>query len=117
MMKELKMTYATALVVRNTGTTMNPSAPKTAEFYDECQVAYLMQDNKGKLRVVTSHGALGNAYEVGTTLMLVSDSNGRMLGHFTIVGIADFATGAKYTPKGMAKEILFGRKLRHWVVK
>lgn len=111
------MTYATALTVRNTSTTMDPAAPTTATYYDTDQVAYVMQDNKGSLRVVTSAGALGDSYEIGTMLTLVSDSNGRILGCFTIVAIVNFATGIKYTPKGTSKSLLFGRKLRHWVVK
>jgi hypothetical protein len=105
------------MFVRNTRTTMNPTTPQTAEYYDREQVAYLMLNNKGKLRVVTSFGHLGAGFEVGDNVVLVSDQSGREIGWFTIYAIVNFATGVKHTAKGMSPSLLYGRKLPHWVVK
>lgn len=110
------MTYATPIAVRNTTKTMNPFAPKTAEYYDEGQVAYVMVNNKGKSRVITSFGALGESYEVGVYVTLVSDANGRSLGVHTICAIVNFSTGVSYVAKGMSKN-LFTHKMSHSVVK
>lgn len=108
--------YATPIAVRNTTKTMNPFAPKDAEYYDVDQVAYVVINNKGKARVVTSFGHLGDAYQVGSATTLVSDANGRSLGVHTICAIVNFSTGVSYVAKGMHKN-LFNRKLQHVIVK
>lgn len=110
------MAYATAVVVRSTHTTMNPFAPKSNEYYDADQVAYVMQNNRGIVRVVTSFGSLGESYEVGNCTTLISDANGRDLGVHTIVAIVDFTTMTSYIAKNYSKALI-NRKLKHCVVK
>lgn len=102
-----------ALYLLPTKCTMNPVHPEDAEYFDEGQVAYVMQrTDKPRTRpteVATSFGpfdpdALGREVEVR------HDQTNAYLGTYTVVGVTDFRTG-HYV--GLVPD----RKLNHRVFK
>lgn len=76
-----------------TGTSMNPSSPETAEYYDEGQTAYILfKDGRTRpTRVYTSFG--GFAVVIGDFMTLYHDQTGAALGRYEVVGIKHFASG------------------------
>jgi hypothetical protein len=78
-----------------TGTWMNVSTPETAEYYDRDQVAYVVRSTVGvNCRILTSFGALGDSWFVGTKHDIAHDQTNEYLGKFEVVGIVNFASGA-----------------------
>lgn len=76
---------------------MADGTPKSAEYFDEGQVAYIMSkpERTRPTRVLTSFGDLGPAWAIGTTHTLRHDQTWAKLGTYTVVGIATFRSGSK----------------------
>ena len=95
-----------------TGEKMNPCSPETATYFDEGQVAFIMQKEGSNkpTRVFTSFGGLGGEWEIGTVHKCKHDQTGGTMGIFTVVGTAVYKTGEK---QGNVPD----RKLAHAVFK
>lgn len=99
-----------------TGTTMNPSKPETAEYFDPSQTAIIVTKDGSAdpkdLRVLTTFGDPGAAWGIGTHHEIHHDQTRRYLGTFTVVGTRNFS-----------QDLLGGignvpdRKIKHWVFK
>lgn len=94
-----------------TGTTINPSAPEDATYYDPEQTLLVVEnDETHALRALTSFGSLGASWSVGTVHEIHHDQTLRRLGWFKVVGVVDFRSGER-TGKVPA------RKIPHYVFK
>jgi hypothetical protein len=93
-----------------TGTKMNPMDPKDATYYDEGQVAYVVESEDGKFKVLTSFGSLGSDWAVGRCHEIHHDQTFRNFGFFTVTGIRNYKT-SEVTGEVPSK------KLPHWVFK
>jgi len=95
-----------------TGEKMNPSNPVDATYYDEGQVAYIMQkeDATKPTRVFTSFGELGGKWAIGEVIECRHDQDNSLLGIMTVVGTVVYKTGEK---EGNVPD----RKLAHAVFK
>lgn len=95
-----------------TGERMNPSAPETATYFDENQVAYIVRKrftDKTSVRVLTSYGSLSD-YTMGSSHEIHHDQALYHLGTFEVIGIVNYKTGEK-------EGFIPNRKLGHWVFK
>lgn len=93
-----------------TGTNVNPSHPRSAEYFDEGQTAYILKDGN-KIRCATSFGGRLQGWGVGTTHEVHHDQAGHRLGYFTVIGIVEFATELLLDGETV------DRKIPHWVFK
>lgn len=94
-----------------TGTRMNPAQPDGAKFFESDQYAYVVKNvDTGALRVLTSFGHVGEAWEVGTLHSIHHDQSLRHLGYWEVVGTHDYKTGVT---TGEVPD----KKLGHWVFK
>jgi len=84
--------YERADYVLPTGERMNPRHPETAVYYDQRQVAYILQridvPRTKPSRCLTSFGELH--WNVGDKISAFHDQTSARLGDYEIVGIATF---------------------------
>ncbi len=76
-----------------THTSMNPSRPETAEYYDADQVAYVLCRESGRLIVATSFGSLD--LKVGGSYSFHHDQSRRGMGKLAVTGAVEYRTGTK----------------------
>lgn len=101
------------LYARPTSTSMNPSAPEGAEYFDHGQTIYILNVGTAaapKLRAWTTFGSLN--IDVNARHEVISDQTGRSLAGWR---------GAEIVGTRCADGEIFGdvpnRKLPHWVAK
>lgn len=91
--------YHEAPYILPTGSKINPSNPKGAEYYDEGQVAFIMRrldkPRTRPTRVFTSFGGLGEEWAIGTKHSCRHDQTNAFLGDYEVVGTVVFKTGEK----------------------
>jgi hypothetical protein len=92
-----------------TGELMNPACPEEARYYDIDQVAYVVTNSAGQVRVLTSFGTLPG-WDTGTGHAIRHDQTWYPLGTWRVTGISNYRT-----------RLVLGeipdRPLRHWVFK
>lgn len=96
-----------------TGTNMDMLIPTAAPYYNDGQVAYVVEDveNPKKKRILTSYNGVMPRFAVGTVHDIRHDQKMYLLGTFRVVAIVDFRNGDSMGP------VPYGRKLPHWVFK
>lgn len=94
-----------------TGQLMNPAHPEHDPFFDPQQCAHVVRETTGgQLRVLTSFGNLGPAWDIGTEHAIRHDQTWHPLGTWAVIGFRNYRDGLTL---GEVPD----RPLRHWVFK